>query len=71
MSLYLDASVLVALFVEEASTAQAQARLVGETLLISDFAAATGVRPLRRRIVRGGSWDRRRRFSGCVRLASA
>lgn len=50
MSLYLDASVLVALFVEEPSTAQAQARLVGETLLISDFAAAEFSAAIARRV---------------------
>ena len=50
MSLYLDASVLVALFVEEASTAQAEARLVGETLLISDFGAAEFSAAIARRV---------------------
>ena len=50
MSLYLDASVLVALFVEEPSTAQAQARLVGETLLISDFAATEFSAAIARRV---------------------
>ena len=50
MSLYLDASVLVALFVEEPSTAQAQARLVGEILLISDFAAAEFSAAIARRV---------------------
>lgn len=50
MSLYLDASVLVALLVEEAASAEAQARIVGETLLISDFAVAEFSAAIARRV---------------------
>lgn len=50
MSLYLDASVLVALLIEEPFTAQAQAGIVGETLLLSDFAVAEFSAAIARRV---------------------
>ena len=53
MSLYLNASVLVALSIEEASSAQAHARVIGETLLISDFAAAEFSAAIARRVRMG------------------
>ncbi len=40
MNLYLDASVLVAMFVQEADSLRARQGVVGATLLVSDFAAA-------------------------------
>jgi uncharacterized protein len=38
--LYLDASVLIPLFIEEARTGEAHAALAGQSLIVSDFAAA-------------------------------
>ncbi len=40
MNLYLDASVLVAMFVQEADSLRARQGIIGATLLVSDFAAA-------------------------------
>ena len=40
MNLYLDASVLVALFVAESRSQEAQAALRGHVLVVSDFAVA-------------------------------
>lgn len=40
MRLYLDASVLIPLFIEEAGTARAEQAIAGREIVVSDFAAA-------------------------------
>jgi uncharacterized protein len=53
LSLYLDTSVLVAMFVEEAGTARAQTTIAGQALLVSDFAAAEFSSAISRRVRTG------------------
>jgi predicted nucleic acid-binding protein len=53
LSLYLDASVLVPLFVAEANSAVAQARISNEILFVSDFAATEFSAAIARRVRTG------------------
>ncbi len=50
MNLYLDASVLVALFTQEADSLRARQGVLGATLFVSDFAAAEFSAAISRRI---------------------
>jgi uncharacterized protein len=53
LSLYLDASVLVAMFSREADSARARQRILGDALFVSDFAAAEFSAAISRRIRTG------------------